>query len=69
VNATKRRWSARCATLDQQQAISVNAVIMVILLGVLCVASSLILWRLGDTGDDQISKSAYIRDHKERAAE
>jgi hypothetical protein len=55
--------------LDQQQAISVNAVIMVILLGVLCVASSLILWRLGDTGDDQISKSAYIRDHKERAAE
>jgi len=35
-----------------------------ILLGVLGVASSLILWHLGDTGDDQTSKGAYIRGHK-----
>ena len=34
-----------------------------VLLGVLGFASSLILWRLGDTGDDQISKSAYISGH------
>ena len=35
-----------------------------ILLGVLGVASSLILWHLGDTGDDQTSKGAYIRGHE-----
>ena len=35
-----------------------------VLLGVLGVASSLILWRIGDTGDVQISKSASIRSHE-----
>jgi len=35
-----------------------------VLLGLLGVASSLILWGLGETGDDQTSKGAYIRGHE-----
>lgn len=54
----QRTWTGKSAVRIAKFKIAAG-----VLLGVLGVASSLILWRLGDTGDDQISKSAYIRGH------
>jgi len=55
----RRIWTGESAVRIAKFTIAVGA-----LLGALGVASSLILWTLGDTVLDQTSKGAYIRSHK-----
>jgi len=52
-------WTGESAVRIAQATIVIGA-----LLVVLAVASSLILWNLGDTFIDQTSKGAYIRSHE-----